>query len=86
MRLHMVHRQRGNPPGHGQARPDRAADQQRADQTGPGRIGNGVELGARDIGFFQRELHQRQQFADMVPRGEFRNHATEAAVGLYLAI
>ena len=82
----MVNRYRRNAPTHRQPLGHGAAHQQRADQSGARRVGNTVQLLRTQASAFQRGLHQRQQFANVIARGQFRHHATVAGMQFDLTV
>ncbi len=76
----MMHANSGHAPGPGQPAAEAGAYQQRADQTGAGSVGDAVDVGFSQPRLREHLLRQRQQLADMIPRGEFRNHAAIAGM------
>ena len=69
-----------------QARADAGADQQRAGQTGPGGVGDGVEVGQRCAGLAQDFPGQRQNPADVVAGRQFRHHPAVIGVQGHLGV
>ena len=82
MTFQMIDRQRGKTPRAGVGRTQRGADEQRTDQTGTGRIGDGI--GRRRGG--QRPLHHRCETAHVIARGQLRHHAAVAAMQFDLTV
>ena len=85
MAFHMVHADRRNAPGEGQRLGAGGADQQRADQSGTGRVGDRVDVAGRALRLVQYLADQRQHALDVIARGQFRHHAAIHAVLLDLA-
>ena len=56
------------------------ADDQGADQAGPGRDGDRPEVGQADPGPSEGLVDHRQELADMGPRGDLGDHAPEPLV------
>ena len=61
------------------------ADDQPADQAGPGRGGDGVDIGQRDAGIGKRCLDDAVQRLDMGARGDLGHDAAKGGMLLDLA-
>ena len=86
MALHVVNFDRRNIQRPCHTAPDGGARQQRADQTGPGGIGDAVEVIHTETGHSQHFVRQRQQVADMVTRCQFGYDAAVLGVDSNLAM
>ncbi|MNH30245.1 hypothetical protein D3C79_905310 [compost metagenome] len=66
MTFHVMHAQRRNTPGKRQGLGAGRPYQQRADQTGAGGIGNGINFGSDTVGLVQHLADQRQHALDVI--------------------
>jgi hypothetical protein len=62
----------------------RGADQQGADQSGPGGIGHAINFRAGAAGFFQAFIEQGSQFPDVVPGCDLGHHPTVLGMNMGL--
>ena len=85
MALQMMHADHRHIPGITQRTGDRGANQERADQSRPGGIGNAVNGLRRGSCLGDGLVDHRQQPFDVVPRGQFGYHPAMLAVQLDLA-
>jgi small subunit ribosomal protein S21 len=69
----------------GERRRQRAADHEGADEAGPGRIGDAVELPELPTGGGEHRFDHRRELGDVIARGELRHDATERRVDRHLA-
>lgn len=58
---------------------------QRSHQTGTGGVGNAVDISANPTGIGKHLITQRQQFANMVARGQLRHHTAVVCMHINLA-
>jgi len=86
MGFHVMHADARDAQPAGEPLGDPRADHPGADETGPGRIGDAVDIGRSQPGAGQHLGHQRQDAAHVVPRGQFRHHAAVGAVHVDLAV
>ncbi len=76
----MMHANGRNAPGKGHRLRTGRTHQQRANQAGPGGIGDRVDLRGFTPGLIQHLADERQHAFDVITRGQLRNHATVHAV------
>ena len=81
MPFHVMNADRRDVEGVGEGPAQGRADQQRADQTGALRVRDAAELPRRQSGL----IEQTRRLADVVPRGEFRDHPAVIRVQAGLA-
>ncbi len=84
MALHVVNRHDRAIPGQSQAGGHAAPDHQRSHEPGSCRVGDHVR--PLDAGLVEYRLHQRQQHADVIARGNLRHHAAIDGVRVDLAV
>ena len=85
MPFEVVHGNRRNLQRVRQRRRERPPDEQRTDQPGPGRIGDGVEIAQPELRLREHGLDHRQQLGDVIPGRELGDHAPIGRVQLDLA-
>ena len=86
MALHVMYGDRRNLKTPGQRAANRRSDQQRADQAGPSGVSDAVEFVTADTRRIEDLPDQRQQTANVIPRGQFGNHTAVLGVQGGLAV
>ena len=86
MPFEVVQRQRRHAERRCQRFGKRRADQERAGQPGPLRVGDRVHLGERAAGLGERLAQQRREAADVVARGKFGDDAAVVLVHCHLRV
>ena len=84
--FHMMHADGRHAPGPGQAAANRRTDQQRANQPRTTGIGDAIDRARRNACSTEDLVQQRQGFAYMIARGQFRHDAAILGVQRDLAV
>ena len=85
MTLHVMDTQHRHTQSKSQGMGHRTTYHQRSHQTGTGGVGNAVDISANPTGIGKHLITQRQQFANMVARGQLRHHTAVVCMHINLA-